>query len=323
MSKAFLGIDVSKHKLDIALLTEQNKLKHKVIPQTPEGFETLRAWLADRGISQLHACMEATGNYFEDFALFLISCGHTVSVVNPARIHAFAKSQLSRNKTDKIDAGLIARFCQSQNPKPYSAPDPAIRELQLLIRHYDSLMESLQLQKNRLDSHDKFPKVAKSIRNIIRFLEQEIQDIRKKIEELIHNNPNIKNDRDLLVTIPGIGALTASKLLAEIPNIKNFQSVKQLVAFAGLNPQHHSSGSSIHRKSRLSKTGSARIRKALFMPALVAKQAQSFKNFENRLLKNGKSKMAIVGAIMRKLLHIAYGILKNNQVFNPNLAFAS
>lgn len=316
MSQAFLGIDVSKHKLDVALLIETDRVKSKVFQQTPEGFQRFNDWLAKHGISKVHACMEATGNYFEDFALFLIAQGHTISVVNPAKIHAFAKSRLARNKTDKLDATLIAHFCRLQNPEPYSPPDPVVRELQVLLRHYDSLVDSLQIQKNRLSSQEKFSKVAKSLRKVIAFLEQEIKDILRQIQDLINDHPDLKNDRDLLATIPGIGNLTASKIIAEIPNLKKFESVKQLVAFAGLNPQQHSSGSSINRKSRLSKTGSSKIRKMLFMPALVAKtRGIPFKNFENKLLKNGKSKMTIVGAIMRKLLHIAYGILKNNQPF--------
>jgi transposase len=323
MSQAFLGIDISKLKLDVALLTEPDRVKCKIFQQTPEGFQRFNAWLAKRGITQVHACMEATGNYFEDFAAFLIAQGHKVSVVNPAKIHAFAKSRLSRNKTDKLDATLIAHFCKSQNPEPYSPPHPSVKELQVLLRHYDSLVDALTLQKNRLASQEKFSQVAVSLRKIIHFLEQEIKEILNQIKDLIDNHPDLKNDRDLLASIPGIGELTASKIIAEIPHIKKFESAKQLVAFAGLNPQQHCSGSSIHKKTRISKTGSAKIRKMLFMPALVAKtHGPVFKNFENRLLKNGKSKMTVVGAIMRKLLHIAFGILKHNKPFDQNLAFA-
>lgn len=322
MSNAFLGLDVAKHKVDVALLNQSNKLKHKAIKQTPEGFQELQNWLLRQGVDHVHACLEATGIYSEDLAIFLQAQGHLVSVVNPARISAFAKTQLSRNKTDKIDAELIAQFCQTQNPEPFIAPPPALRELQSLVRHLDNLTESLQKEKNRLETN-KSKAIVQSIQTVIRVLEQEIQKTKKKIEDLFKNHPDIKNDRDLLATIPGIGNLTASKLLAEIPQIKKYQSAKQLVAFAGLNPQHHLSGATVYKKARLSKIGSSRIRKMLFMPALVAKtHGQAFKTFENKLLKNGKAKMTIVGAIMRKLLHIAYGILKTNKPFDPQLAFA-
>ncbi len=322
MSKATLGIDVAKHKIDVALLTEQNKMKHKVFLQSQKGFDELQAWLTRHGVHSIHACLEATGTYSEEIALFLYEKGHSVSVVNPARIHAYAKASLSRNKTDKVDATLIAQFCQSQNPELYSPPDPRIRELQMLSRHLDNLNESLQIQKNRLSSGIKSPPVIKSIHKVIDCLEKEIKETQKQINSLIDQDPTLKNDRELLKSIPGIGNLTASKLLAEIPDIKKYESVKQLVAFAGMNPQHYQSGSSVSKKSRLSKTGSARIRKLLFLPALVAKtHGEVFKSFEAKLLKNGKAKMIIVGAIMRKLLHIAYGVLKNNKSFDPKLAF--
>ncbi|MDL1872948.1 IS110 family transposase [Deltaproteobacteria bacterium PRO3] len=324
MLQAFLGIDVAKHKVDVVLLKEQNKLKHKAITQTPEGFAELQSWLLKQGVVQVHACLEATGSYSEDLAIFLQEQGHRVSVVNPARISAFAKSQLARNKTDKIDAELIARFCQTQNPELFIAPSPAIRELQVLVRHLDNLTESLQREKNRLEAAVKSKAVVQSIQTLIQVLKEEIRKTRKKIEDLFKDHPDIRNDRDLLATIPGIGDLTASKLLAEIPNLKRYESVKQLVAFAGLNPRQYMSGSAVYKKAHISKTGSSRVRKMLFMPALVAKtKGEGFKAFEKQLLKNGKAKMVVVGAIMRKLLHIIYGVLKNNKPFDPLLAFAA
>lgn len=322
MFKSYLGIDVSKDKVDVVLIGEENKMKHKVFSQSPQGFQALKDWLDAHAKAPLHACLESTGTYSEDLACFLTEQGYKVSVLNPARISAFAKAHLSRNKTDRVDAELIARFCQTQNPEPWNPPDQATRELQVLTRHLDHLNEALIREKNRLSSGFKSKPVTSSMQTLIACLEQQIKAICRQIRDHIDQNPDLKQDHSLLKSIPGIGEITASKLLAEIPNLKKYHSVRQLIAFAGLNPKQHFSGSSVHKKSRLSKTGSSRIRKALFMPALVAKtHGDVFKRFEQRLLLNGKSKMTAVAAIMRKLLHIAYGVLKNNQPFNPNLAF--
>src|SRR5512135_2872892 len=149
MAVSILGIDIAKQKFDVALLLE-GKTKHKACKNSAEGFETLRLWLEKQGIQKVHACLEATGNYGEELAIYLHEAGHMVSVVNPARIKGFAQSELIRTKNDSIDSGIIARFCLAMKPDKWEPPSAKIRRLRALVRRVDSLNDMLTQEKNRL-----------------------------------------------------------------------------------------------------------------------------------------------------------------------------
>ncbi len=319
MVTAILGIDIAKNKFDVALLID-GKIRSKVINNNPEGFKALQAWLHQRWkVDHVHACMEATGAYWEDLAIFLADHGHTVSVVNPLMIKGFAQSEMSRNKTDKGDARLIAKFCQSKNPDPWIAPSMEVRELQALVRRLESLLSMQGMEANRLSVSEAV--VVPSIQDHLDYLELEIEKTKKQIKDQIDKNPTLKKQSDLLSSIPGIGDKTIAVVLAEIRSVDNFSNAKQLAAFAGLNPMLHESGSSVRGKTRLSKIGNNKLRKALFFPAMVAKRFNPvIADFANRLANNGKNKMTIIGAIMRKLVHIIYGVLKSGQPFNPTIS---
>jgi transposase len=267
MSTSVLGIDIAKQKFDIALLLE-GKTKHKTCKNSAEGFEALILWLEKQGSQKVHACLEATGNYGEDLATYLHEAGHTVSIVNPARIKGFAQSELIRTKTDKIDAGIIARFCLAMEPGPWSPPSPEIRSLRALVRRVDSLVDMRSQEKNRIGTAHK--SVILLIKEHIVYLDQEIEKIRQQIAELIEQNPNLKQKKDLLDSIPGIGKVTIPIILAELDNLEKFTHVREVVAFIGLAPKETLSGTSIKGKPRLCKIGHARLRKALYMPALVS-----------------------------------------------------
>jgi transposase len=139
------------------------------------------------------------------------------------------------------------------------------------------------------------------------------------IKDHIDQNPSLKQQRDLLSSIPGIGELTAAKVLAEIVDIKLYSSARQVAAFAGLVPRHNQSGSSVRGRPRLCKVGTARLRKAMYFPAIVATQHNpTIKALSQRLRDRGKCPMQIIGASMRKLIHIVYGVLKSGRPFNPD-----
>jgi transposase len=316
MSVTVLGIDIAKQKFDVALLID-GKTKHKTCKNSAEGFETLMIWLEKQGIQKVHACLEATGNYGEDLAIYLHEAGHIVSIVNPARIKGFAQSELIRTKTDKIDAGIIARFCLAMEPSPWSPPSPEIRSLRALVRRVDSLVDMRSQEKNRISTaHES---VIPLIKEHIVYLDQEIEKIRKQIAELIEQNPKLKQKRDLLDSIPGIGKVTIPTILAELDDLGKFTHVREVVAFIGLAPKETLSGSSIKGKPRLCKIGHARLRKALYMPALVSIQRNPVMiAFYNRLKEKGKNGKVIVCAIMRKLVHIIFGILKSGKKYDPN-----
>lgn len=316
MTSAILGVDIAKDKFDVALAID-GKFKSKVVNNNPEGFGTLQEWLSQRWkIDHVHVCMEATGTYWEDLAIFLADHGHKVSVVNPSRIKGFAQSEMSRNKTDKGDARLIAKFCQAQKPDPWIAPSKECRELQALVRRLDSLLSMKVMEDNRLPVSDAV--VVPSIKEHLNYLELEIERTKVQIKTHVDQNPMLKRLSDLLDTIPGIGEKTIAVVLAEIRSVDNFSNAKQLAAFAGLNPRLHESGTSVRGKTRLSKIGNSKLRKALFFPAMVAKRHNPvIAEFAKRLAANGKNKMTIIGAIMRKLLHIIYGVLKSGLPFDP------
>jgi transposase len=321
MTVSVLGIDIAKQKFDAALLVD-GKTKHKTCKNSAEGFETLMLWLEKQGIQNIHACMEATGNYGEDLAIYLHEAGHIVSVVNPARIKGFAQSELIRTKTDKIDAALIARFCLAMKPDPWIPPTPAIRFLRALVRRVDSLIDMRSQEKNRLSTaHES---VISLIKEHIAYLDQEIEKIRRQIADLIGQNPHLKQRKELLDSIPGIGKATIPHILAELDDLEKFNHVRQMVAFIGLAPKETLSGSSIKGKPRLCKIGHVRLRKALYMPALVSIQCNPVMiAFYNRLKEKGKNGKVIVCAIMRKLVHIIFGVLKSGKEYDPNYKPAS
>jgi transposase len=319
MHSPTLGIDIAKATFYAALL-HNGKLHHRRFDNTEAGFAQLQAWLVKRRAKRLHACMEATASYGDNLADFLYQAGHTVSIVNPARIKGFAQSQLQRNKTDQLDAVLIARFCAQQKPEAWSPPPPEIRQLQALMRRLEALQEMRQQEVNRLEQAGKQTLICESLNKIMATLDAEIGRLRQLIKQHIDQHPHLKRDRQLLLSIPGIGETTAAWLLSEV-QVKAYKSARQVAAHAGLTPQHHESGTSVRGRTRLSKTGNARLRRAMYMPALSAKRYNPIiRAFCQRLQQSGKRPMEIIGAAMRKLLHIAYGVLKSGKAFDPSLA---
>jgi transposase len=317
---AYLGIDVSKATLDVALLRhEHTKSRHRVFPNTPSGHQQLVAWLNTMSDEPVHACLESTGTYGEAVALTLHQAKHLVSVVNPALIRAFGQSELSRTKTDKADAQRIARFCRTHQPPAWSPPAPELRELQALVRRLEALDQMQRMEQNRLDTGVESPTVHAQLQEHVAYLQGQMEAVRQMIRSHIDQNPTLKSQRDLLTSIPGIAETTAALILAELGQAKRFQNARQVAAFAGLVPRLRQSGTSVRGRSMLSKMGSSRLRKALFFPAMSALKWNPFlKALGERLQAQGKSKMLIVGAAMRKLLHLCFGVLKSGQPFNPN-----
>jgi transposase len=311
-----LGIDISKDSFHLELCLN-NKLRHRRFANRKEGFAELSVWLAKQKAPLVHACLEATGPYSEALALYLHQQGHTVSVVNPAQIKAFGQSELLRNKDDRPDAGLIRRFCEKQCPAAWTPPPAHFRELQALTRHLENLLDARQQQLNRLETTTT-KTVIKSLRKLVSQFDAEIKRTEQQINDHVDRHPDLKQQCQLLESIPGIGKRTATRLLAEIENISHYKSARQVAAYAGLTPRNNRSGT-MRGQTRLSKTGNARVRKALFFPAMVAKQHNPVvRSFCQRLARHGKNKMQLVGAAMRKLIHIAFGVLKSGKVFDPN-----
>lgn len=315
-----VGVDIAKAKFDAVRLDADGKFKHKKFNNDAEGFAAFVLWLTTFGADRPPVCMEATGAYSIPLAEFLADQGWPVSVVNPARVAAFAKSELSRAKTDKADAKLIARFAREKRPALWTPPPPNIRTLQGLLRRAEHLQEMIQMEQNRLATAD--ADVADSIRTVLDALEAESKAVRQRIQKHIDDDPDLRQRRGLLVTIPGIADTTAAHLLVALAPHYGFANAKQAAAHAGLDVRIRQSGQWVGQ-SRLTKCGDPLLRKALYMPAVSAQRWNpAIRALRQRLKARGKHGLAIVCAAMRKLLHIAFAILKSGKPFDPDFALA-
>jgi transposase len=320
MNLAYLGIDIAKAKFDVALRRPDGSVRSKVCANTAAGHADLLAWVRRHHAGPVHACLEATGTYGDAVATTLVDAGLTVSVVNPAMIEAFGRSRLRRTKTDATDARLIADYCASEVPPPWQPAPPEVRELQALVRRLDALEGMRQQERNRLAA-EPHPAVRASLQHVIDMLDEEMRALNARIHDHFDQHPGLRQQRDLLTSIPGIGEATAAVLLGELAPLGRFADAAACAAFVGVVPREGRSGTSVRRKPVMCKLGVARIRKALFFPALAALRHNPIAiTLRDRLHAAGKHKMVIVGAIMRKLIHLAYGVLKTGQPFRPDFA---
>ena len=310
-----LGLDISKDDVHAALLVGERTWS-KSFPNSRRGVIQIAAWLKNRKVELVHACMESTGGYEDAIAHGLHERGHIVSIINPSQIKAFAQSELLRTKTDAVDAALIGRFCRSHNPEPWSPPAPEIQALQALVRRFENLQDMVGMERNRLE-RDPSAAVARSIEEHVGFLEHEIENVEEEISELFDRHSGLRAQRDLLISIPGIAQTTAARILGEMPNIAEYRTSKCVAAFAGLSPHLFQSGR-LRGRTRIAKTGNSRLRKALYFPAMSSVRCNPLTAaLYQRLIAAGKPKMVALIAVMRKLLILAYGVLKSRQPFDP------
>jgi transposase len=208
-----VGIDVAKAKVDVALKLPAGKWKTKVVANSAAGFDELRGWLAKHGVECAHVCMEATGVYWERIAEDLADHGFAVSVTNPARIKAFGGALGVRTKTDVVDAKVIAEFCASANPRLWVPAPASVRRLRALVARREALVELRTQESNRLEGAAT-QEVRQSIEEVIAHLERQIEQIEKQIKKDVDDDPTLREQRDLLASIPGIGNGTAAMFLA-------------------------------------------------------------------------------------------------------------
>ena len=318
----WVGIDVAKSKLDVGLLDGRDKVKSHVFDNSAKGFEALIAWLKQRGCDPVltKVCMEATGPYSEAVATTLSDAGWFVSVVNPSRIKGFAQSEMARNKTDKADAGLLARFTQAMKPEAWTPQALEIRELRALVDRLQALKEMQQQEANRLESALNQPTMQASIHSHMQWLRGNIKELEQQIDDHIDGHPGMRADVELITSIPGLGNTTAAKVLAYLGDVRRFRSAKALAAFIGVTPRLKESGSSVRGRSMISRSGHAYIRHSLYMPAMVAlKYNPLIKAFGLRLKGEGLAPKAVISASMHKLVRFIYGVLKTRAMFNAQL----
>jgi transposase len=311
----FVGVDVAKDKFDVALEVNNNCYQ-ECFSNDIKGYRTFLKWL-NKYTSQPWVCMEATGHYSELIADYLFEQKVRVSVVNPLQIKSFARAGLTRNKTDQLDARIIANYCKKMLPRVFVPRPESHKELKELINLLDALKGQLVRLTNQLHS-TQCDSVKKTIRKLIKSLENEIAKVEKQLDEIIKNNQALNENMGLLTSIQGVGKQTAYKVLAHVPDMSCFANAKQFAAFIGISPRQHQSGKS-QGKTRISRLGDARLRKVFYMAGLIAKRFNKrLQPFVTRLQANGKAPKAIICAVMRKLAHIVFSVLKNKRPFDVN-----
>jgi transposase len=320
----YLGVDVAKAKLDCMLLDSSNgKLKSKSIANTSAGFVQLLEWLDKQKADRVHVVMEPTGMYHENAALALADAGLVVSLVNPAQLRAFAQGLGVKTKNDRADSAVLARYGATQKPAPWQPPSQSARRLKALLARRDAVADDLQRERNRQEANNFSPvpeAVGESIAQTITFLEAELKRLEKMIAEHIDSDPDLRNKKELLETIPGVGPRVAGHMTALFAG-RTFDRAEQLAAYLGLVPVEWQSGTSVRGRPRMSKAGPAYLRKVLYMPAVVARRCNPhIKALNDRLLAKGKSKMAAIGAAMRKLAHLCFGVIHTGKPYDPKFA---
>jgi len=309
--KTYIGIDISKDTFDAATSSQKQSVTFK---NSPAGFKKLIKWLSV--FESPHIAMEATGKYYLALALHLYEQGHPVYVINPYKIKHHAQSQLKRVKTDSEDAKLIAEFCELHTLKPWQPDSPIIAKLQEFSALQDLLIRTKTCFKNQMQSTLE-PEVQKSQKMQIKQLEEQIEQVQLQMKACVEQDIDLNKQVELLTTIKGLGEKTAIELITHIKDIYRFDNAKSLASYSGLVPQIQQSGSSLNRSS-LSKMGNVNLRKCLYMPAINSMAYNPvLKAFADNLRNRGVAGKKIVAAVMRKLIHLVYAILKSGKPFDP------
>lgn len=310
----YLGIDVSKKTLDCCLLSDGffYACKH---PNTEKGFAALLVEISECvGKQQVHICCEATGIYYEAMAEYLHNAGYKISVENPRKIKGFGVAVLQRSKTDRQDAELIARYCKAVEPPFWQPQMPEQKQLRELIRYIVRLKKQRASEKVKLSEASEY--IRPHIEDNIAYLDKSIKVLRVKLRKFYREHPEMDKTHKRLCTIAGIGEHSATLLQTALHKNHCFKTAGQFVAYLGLDPKQHQSGTSIRGKARISKVGNSELRTALYMPAIVAYNHNAFPRLVRNMTESGKKPMQIIVAIMRKLAVIAFTLIRDGCDFN-------
>ena len=321
----FVGIDIAAKSAMVAWTAPDGKVSaSQLITQTQAGFERLIEQLKRFGCApeQVLVVMEATSTYWMHLALALYQAHVTVSVINPSQAHFFAKTQLQRTKTDAIDAQLLAQLALKLQPEPWVPPPAIYEELEQRLSQRDSLLGMRTQLRNRLHAFrqqpTQIPTVLAQLEAHLDFLQQQIIVLDKDIEALFSVEHEWGQSAQLLRSIPGLGTITAAWLLTATLNFTLCTSPEQAASYAGLAPHAHESGTSIRGRRVVGHAGHARLRQALYMAAISAVRCNpSLSVFYRHLRARGKPAKVALCAVARKLLHLAWAVVKHHRPFDP------
>jgi transposase len=321
------GIEVSQHTLVVALRARDHDERWREFPNTPQGHQAVLRFLA-RAVGPVRVALESTGLYGLDLALALHQAGVAVMVANPRAVRHFAQAMMQRSKNDQLDAALLREFAARMPFVAWRPPSPAALKLVAVARRLEALTDLLAAEKNRRHAaslSQALPTIVRrDVERSIQTQQRALERLTRAAQEFVLSDPTLARRYELLLSIPGVGATSALHLLAELTLLPAGMEVRQWVAYAGLDPRESSSGTSVHRKVRISKAGNQHLRRALYMPVLVAVQHQPhLRAFYLHLLERGKTKMQALVATMRKLLHALFGMFKHDQLFDGAKVYAS
>jgi len=327
--KQVLGVDVSQNELEVSLGRLQADLSidlyaHQVFKNKDTGFKALDKWLKKHTIADapVRIVMEATGVYHQRLARFMQEQGRDVSIVLPNKISNYMRTLEIKTITDKSCSQAIAQFGLERKLENWKKPDDIYKNLQQLTRERDQIVDQRTMAKNRLhaEKSEAFPNEGsiKRMKKLIAFLNQQEKEIKKEISEIAASQPHIKQEIERISTIPGMGALTATILLAETNGFELIRNKKQLTSYAGMDIKEKLSGTSVKGKPKISKKGNRHIRKAMHLPSMSAvKYNPIHKELYARLISKHGIKMKALMAVQRKMLELAYILFKNKTEFNP------
>lgn len=317
----YVGIDVGSKELVMCIRYEGKNHKAKSFDNTPSGHNQIIKILSSKK-KDVRICMEATGIYHFDLAVALSRAKHSLMVVNPKSAKHYFEALMTRSKTDQVDAGVLAQYAETMPFNSWQAPDGNILKLRAYSRRIAALTKLKAQMKNQLHALSSTISVPDTIMDeaheSIKFFENQIQRLKEHALTLINSDEALKRSLELLTSVKGIAETSAIQLLGELLILPADMKDRQWVAFAGLDPRHHQSGTSVFKKPRISKAGNGYLRRALYMPALCAAHRDPYvKGYYQHLIEDqGLKKMQAVCAVMRKLLHAIHAMLKTNTCFD-------
>lgn len=325
--KCCAGTDISAedfHVKFLALKTSDQSYKSlgkRKFDNTTAGHNLYIEWLLDRTPenTKLIVVMEATGVYYEQLAYTLYQAGITVSVQLPNKIKLFIRSYNEHSKTDAIDAEAIARFGLQRKLREWEPFSENSRRLKLLSREYQQLEEKLTRVLGQLHASERAvggsPKSVKRLKKEVAFFTSQKKAVLNEMDELCANDQELSRGVEVLTSIFGVGEKTAYSILAETDGFELFSTREQLIKYVGLDVVYRQSGTSVSGKQKISKRGNKYLRKALFFPAMRARERGIFKEVYDRYLKSSKQKMKALVAVQRKLLITMYALIKKDELY--------
>lgn len=318
----WVGCDVSKETFDAALcltspegcIQSLSRYPTSQFPRSEDGVRKFLGWLDFKipAATEVRVVMESTGRYSRQLTLWMTAQRPSLApaIVNPEATAAYVRSLSLRNKTDQVEARALARFGAERQPQAYIEPSPEYAELRELARYRQDVVGMRLAEEARMKEGSTSKTVLKQLSNHIRHLQREEEKLEKAMQELVNRSEGLKKDTELLDSIDGVGVIVATVILSELGDLRRFKSGRQLTAFAGLSPRRYESGTSVHRRTRMCKKGSPRVRQMLYLSAMAAiKKESDLQQCYLRLVAAGKEKMSALGAVMRKMLVLMRSML--------------